>query len=134
MLFFSYSLAENKFPFPTHYWIISLYSINIRCNIVISKECFNFFWNMFNSKTFEVSYIFSIYISCYTVSSNWFILIKICYIWTILYFTLHWKPYFLFPDALKRWSFQKKDALEYDLSCINGKDDISFSQKYDLIP
>ena len=28
----------------------------------------------------------------------------------------------------------KKIALEYDLSCIIGKDDISFSQKYDLTP
>ena len=28
--------------------------------------------------------------------------------------------------------FQKKIALEYDLSCIIGKDDISFSRKYDL--
>ena len=32
--------------------------------------------------------------------------------------TLHGKPYFLFPDVMKRWSFQKKKkkiALEYDL-------------------
>ena len=48
-------------------------------------------------------------------------------------FSLHGKSYFLFPDALKRWSFQKKIALEYDLSSIIGKDDISFSRKYDLI-
>ena len=27
----------------------------------------------------------------------------------------------------------KKIALEYDLSCIIRKDDVSFSQKYDLI-
>ena len=47
--------------------------------------------------------------------------------------SLHGKPYFLFPDVLKRWYFQKI-ALEHDLSCIIGKDDISFSGKYDLTP
>ena len=101
------------------------------------------------------------------------------------------KPYFLFPDVLKRWSFEnkarwtmiflvlsgkmiflfpknmilplrqkmkddlsqkntrkcdiffrcsekmvfsKRVVLGHDLSCIIGKDDISFSQKYDLTP
>ena len=37
---------------------------------------------------------------------------------------LHKKRYFLFPNVLKRWSFQKKIALEYDISCIIRKDDI----------
>ena len=37
--------------------------------------------------------------------------------------TLHEKPYFLFPNVLKRWPFQKI-ALEYDLSCIIRKDDV----------
>ena len=46
---------------------------------------------------------------------------------------LHGKPYFLFPNALRRWSFQKI-ALEHDCSGIIGKDDISFSRKYDLTP
>ena len=41
------------------------------------------------------------------------------------------KPYFHFANVLKRWSSQKI-ALEYDLSCIMRKDDISFSQKYGL--
>ena len=31
-------------------------------------------------------------------------------------------------------AFPKKIALEFDLSCIIGKDDISFSRKYDLTP
>ena len=44
----------------------------------------------------------------------------------------HEKPYFLFANVFKRWSFQK-NPLEYDLSCIIIKDDIAFSQKYDLI-
>ena len=43
--------------------------------------------------------------------------------------TLHGKPYFLFPGVLKRWSFEKKIAPKYDLSCIIGKDDISFFPK-----
>ena len=47
-------------------------------------------------------------------------------------FTPHVKPYFLFPDVLKRWSFQNI-ALEYDLSCIIRKDNISFLKKCDLI-
>ena len=37
---------------------------------------------------------------------------------------LHEKRYFLFPNVLKRWSFQKKIALEYDISCIIRNDDI----------
>ena len=43
------------------------------------------------------------------------------------------KPYFLFPDILKD-GFSKKIALEFGLSCIIGKDDISFFRKYDLTP
>lgn len=38
--------------------------------------------------------------------------------------------YFLFPNALERWSF-RKIALEYDLLYIIRKDDISFSPKND---
>ena len=41
----------------------------------------------------------------------------------IFFFQTSWK------DGLS-----KKIALEYDLSCIMGKDDISFSRKYDLNP
>ena len=47
------------------------------------------------------------------------------------YKSFHGKPYFLFPDVLKRWSFQNV-VLEYDISCIMRKDDISYSRKYDL--
>lgn len=50
----------------------------------------------------------------------------------ILYLSLHEKPYFLFPGTLKRWSFQKTE-LEYDISCITRKDEISFPWKYNLI-
>ena len=46
--------------------------------------------------------------------------------------SLHEKPYYPFPNVLKRWCSQKA-ALEYDLCCIIRKDDISFSRKYDLI-
>ena len=45
--------------------------------------------------------------------------------------TLHGKPYFLSPDVLKD-GLSKKTVLEYDLTCIIGKDNISFSRKYDL--
>ena len=48
------------------------------------------------------------------------------------FFSLHGKPYFVFRNVLKRWSFQKI-APEYDLSCIIRKDDISFPRKYDLV-
>ena len=41
----------------------------------------------------------------------------------IFFFQMFWK------DGLS-----KKIALEFDLSCIIGKDDISFSRKYDLTP
>ena len=47
--------------------------------------------------------------------------------------SLHGKPYFLFPDPWKD-GLSNKIALEHDLSCNIGKDDISFSGKYDLTP
>ena len=37
-----------------------------------------------------------------------------------------------FSNTPKKWSFQKKIMLKYDLSCIIRKDDISFSRKYDI--
>ena len=40
---------------------------------------------------------------------------------------------FLFQTSWKD-GICKKSELEYDLSCIIGKDDISFSRKYDLTP
>ena len=48
------------------------------------------------------------------------------------YKSFHGKPYFLFPDVLKRLSF-RNIVLEY-ISCIIRKDDISYSRKYDLTP
>ena len=45
---------------------------------------------------------------------------------------LHEKPCFLSPND-DQDGLSKKIALEYDLSCIISKDDISFSRKYDLI-
>ena len=42
--------------------------------------------------------------------------------------TLHEKPYFLFLNVLKRWSFQKI-VLEYDFYCIIRKVDICFLGK-----
>ena len=47
--------------------------------------------------------------------------------------TLPGKPCFLFQDVLKD-GLSKKIALEYDPSCIIGKDDISFSRTFDLTP
>ena len=47
-------------------------------------------------------------------------------VWTgnnIFFFQTSWKD-----------GFSKKIALEYDLSCIIGKDNISFSRKYDFAP
>ena len=40
---------------------------------------------------------------------------------------------FLFQTSWKD-GLSKKIALEYDLSCITGKDHVSFSRKYDLTP
>ena len=47
--FITYHKA-NKF---THYWMIFLCSINIYNNILITYELFDFFWNMFNTKTIK---------------------------------------------------------------------------------
>ena len=35
-------------------------------------------------------------------------------------------------NILKKWSFQKKIALEHDLSCIIWKGGIFFTRKYDI--
>ena len=44
------------------------------------------------------------------------------------------KTIFSFSRRPEKMVFPKKIALEYDISCIIGKDDISFSRKYDLTP
>ena len=99
--FFLYSFWENKFVYSskllwnheinnpntkvfTHFWIKCLYSINICYNIFVSNEFSNFFWNMFNSKTIKVCYIFSIHIKSNPMNSFWFILIKIYFICHVL--------------------------------------------------
>ena len=41
---------------------------------------------------------------------------------------------FSFSRCPEKMVFPKKTGLEYHLSCIIGKDDISFSRKYDLTP
>ena len=69
-----------------HYWVVSLYSINIFHDIFISNEISNIVWNIFKSKTIKVCYIFSIHIQSYPMSSYWFILIKNYYICPTFYF------------------------------------------------
>ena len=49
----------------------------------------------------------------------------------ILHLALHEKTYFIFPNVLKKSSFQK-NCTGIDLSCIIRKNDISSSRKYDL--
>ena len=49
------------------------------------------------------------------------------------YLSLHGKPFFFFQTSWK-YGLSKKNALEFDLSCIIGKYDIYFSRKYDLTP
>ena len=43
------------------------------------------------------------------------------------------KNHIFFLQMFLKDGLSKKIALEYDLSCIIIKDDIAFSQKYDLI-
>ena len=74
----------NPINVSAHYCIICLHS-NI-CYIFISNEFPNFFWEMFNSKTIKISYIIIINIQSNSMSSSWFILIKIYYLCPILYF------------------------------------------------
>ena len=45
---------------------------------------------------------------------------------------LHGKPFFFFFWTSWKDGLSKNIALEYDLSCIIGKDDISFFRKFDL--
>ena len=51
----------------------------------------------------------------------------------LMWRSLHGKPYFFFQTSWKD-RLSKQFALECELFCIIGKDDISFSWKYDLTP
>ena len=104
LLFFWYSLGENKLvkstkllplsiklinpikKVSTHHLITWLYSVNHSCDIFFECESFNFFGNIFNLKTIKVCYITTILIQSYKMSSYWFLLIHISYVCAILYF------------------------------------------------
>ena len=82
-----------------HYWIICLYSENICCYVFMFNKCFNFFWNMFYTKTIEISniviiitiiiiiVIIIINMQSKPMSSNIRVFIKVYYISPILYFS-----------------------------------------------
>ena len=74
---------SHLLPFSHRSSIFVIY----KCYIFLSNEFSYFVWNMFNSKTIKLCYIFSIHIQSYSVSSYWFILIKIYYICPILCFS-----------------------------------------------
>ena len=59
--FYTYFINKSNTKVSAHYLIIYLYSKNI-CYIFVFYEFLKFFWNMFNSKTIKVCYIFNIYI------------------------------------------------------------------------
>ena len=52
-------------------------------------------------------------------------------IWVVFFYHCTENHIFFFRTSWKD-GLSKKIALEYDLSCIIGKDDISFRRKYDL--
>ena len=62
---------------------------------------------------------------------NGLLLAKIYNVWVEKHCT---KTIFSFSRRTENMVFPKKVTVEYDLSCIIGKDDISFPGKYDLTP
>ena len=46
-------------------------------DISIAYECFNLYWNVFNSKTIKICYIITIHIQSYPMRSHWFALFKL---------------------------------------------------------
>ena len=101
---FSFEQKVNKSntEISTHYWIVCLYSKNICFNVFILRsrgvqrttinKWFNFFRNMCYSKKIKISDIIIIHMQSNPMSSNIRILIKIYYIFPILYFnkTMFW--------------------------------------------
>ena len=69
-----------------HYWIICLYSKKICCNRSSIDELFDFFWNVFDSKTVKISYYITIWIQSNPMSADISIPVKIFWICLILYF------------------------------------------------
>ena len=47
-----HKINESSAEIPTHYWIVWLYSKNVYFYVFIHDKYFNFFRNMFNTKTF----------------------------------------------------------------------------------
>ena len=98
--FSSYLLGENKLvysnkllpfniksinPIQNYRYIIELYS-SINIIFLSSMSFFDFFCNVFSSEAIKVCYFITINIWYYSMSFYWFILIKIYYICSILYF------------------------------------------------
>ena len=75
--------------------IIELYAciLYVLYYIFLSHEFLNFFWKMLNSKIIKMNYVNFIHMQSYSMSSYWFIRIKIHYIFPILYFKwiISWK-------------------------------------------
>ena len=79
-------INKSNTKVSTHYGIICLYSKNICYNYRFINKYFNFFWNMFNSKTIKTSNIIIQCMQSNPMSSNIRIRIKIYYICPVLYF------------------------------------------------
>ena len=82
---FKNNIKKSNAEISAHYWIVWLYSKNICFNVFISNKCLNFFQNMFYSKRIKINNIIIIHMQSNPMSSNIRILIKIYYIYPILY-------------------------------------------------
>ena len=50
-----HEINESNAKIPTHYWIVCFYLKNICFYVFICNELFNFFREMFNTKTIEIN-------------------------------------------------------------------------------
>ena len=95
-----HKINKSNAKITTHYWIDYLHSKNVCFYVFISNKIFNFFRNMFGTKTIEINDFISFTKQSNPMCNYVCILIKVYYISSILYFSrqiISWK------NSIKSW-------------------------------
>ena len=71
---------------PTYYWIVCLYSKNVRFHVFIFNKFFNLFENIFNTKTIAINNFILVTKQSNPMCAYTCIFIKVYYVCPILYF------------------------------------------------
>ena len=76
----------------TNYRIIGLYFKYKFCDIFVASKSLDFFFNVFNTKAIKICHIITICIKSYLVCSCIFVLIKICYVYRLVSYSVNKHP------------------------------------------